>query len=241
MTILMSRSPRLSLSLKPQEEPALGAASSTIATRKTAQDKEENFVSRWEAAVHNIPNDFIMDSLQDIRLRVTIPVAWCKDVHNNTNVMSFIPAYLTRISKHQWEVTDEDDLPLTSLDWDSDEDLQNLVGCGYIQYPTSKYVNYFRRIGTTWGISTAQQVADGHAVSPKHAALCARAADKQEMTAKKMRQTALTKMGGPENVLFIGEVVQFQSLMWISPRWITTSLPVLLFRLIMQGWWCMWW
>ena len=34
------------------------------------------------------------------------------------------------------------------------------------------------------------------------------AADKQETSDKKMRQTALTKMGGPKNVFFIGEVVQ---------------------------------
>jgi hypothetical protein len=123
--------------------------------------------------------------------------------------MSFVPAYLTRISKHEWEVTKEDDIPLTSLDWDSDEGLQNLVVCGYIQYPTSKYVDFFRRIGTTGAISAAQQVAEGHAVSPKCAALRSRAADKQETSAnKKMKQTALTKMGGPKNVFFIGKVVQ---------------------------------
>ena len=45
-------------------------------------------------------------------------------------------------------------------------------------------------------------------MSPKRAALCSRAADKQEMSAKKMRETAITKMGGQENVFFIGEVVQ---------------------------------
>jgi hypothetical protein len=185
----------------PEQEPAIGAKASS----KTAED---NDVSRWEVAVHNLPNDLAMDSLKDIRLCTSIPVAWCKDVSNNANLMSFVPAYLTRISKHEWEVTDKDDIPLTSLDWDSDEGLQNLVGCGYIQYPTSKYVDFFRRISTTGAISSAQQVAEGHAVSPKRAALHSRAAYKQEMSAKKMRQTAMTKMGGQENVFFVGNVIQ---------------------------------
>ena len=66
----------------------------------------------------------------------------------------------------------------------------------------------FRRIGTTGAISAAQEVAEGHAVSPKCAALHSRAADKQEKSAKKMRETAITKMGGQENIFFVGEVVQ---------------------------------
>jgi hypothetical protein len=94
------------------------------------------------------------------------------------------------------------------LDWDGDDGLQNLVGCGYIQYPTKKYVDFFRRIPPTGAISAAQQVAKGHAVSPKRAGLRSRAADKQEKSAKKMRETAITKMGGEENVFFLGEVVQ---------------------------------
>jgi hypothetical protein len=184
--------PLATIVIDPEQEPAIGAKASS----ETAKDKEDNNVSRWEVAVHNIPNDFTMDSLKDIRLCASIPVAWCKDVSNNANLMSFILAYLTRISKHEWEVTDKDDIPLTSLDWDSDEGLQNLVGCGYIQYPTGKYVDFFRHIGTTGAISSAQQVAEGHA------------AYKQETSAKKMRQTAMTKMGGQENVFFICNVVQ---------------------------------
>jgi hypothetical protein len=201
--------PLATIVFEPEQEPALGAAaSSTIANHKTAEDKEDNVVSRWETAVHNVPNDFTMDGFQDICPRVSVPVAWCKDVCNNANLMSFVPAYLTRISKHEWKVTDEDEIPLTSLVWDSEEGLQNLVGCGYIQYPMSKYVDFFRCIGTTGAISTAQQVTKGHAVSCKRAALRSRAAGKQETSAKKMRQTDITKMGGQENVFFIGEVVQ---------------------------------
>ena len=188
-------------------EPAV-EATTNASSKKTAEAEEDNNVSRWEVAVENIPNDFTLESLKDIRLRASIPVAWCKDVTNIADLASFVPAYLTRISKHEWEVSDEDDIPLTSLDWDGDEGLENLVGCGYIQYPTTKFVQFFRSIGTSGAISTFQEVADEHAVSPKRAALRSRAASYQERSAKKMRETAITKMGGQKNVFFIGNVVQ---------------------------------
>ena len=83
--------PVATIVLEPEQEPALGAAaSSSIANRKTAEDKEDNGVSRWETTVQNVPNDFTMDGLQDIRLRVSVPVAWCKNVCNVVNLMSFV-------------------------------------------------------------------------------------------------------------------------------------------------------
>jgi hypothetical protein len=191
----------------PDLEPAIEARTNA-SSKKTAEAEEDNNVSRWQVAVENIPNDFTLESLNDIRLRASIPVAWCKDVNNIADQASFVPAYLTRISKHEWEVSDEDDIPLTSLDWDGDEGLENLVGCGYIQYPTMKFVHFFRSVGTTGAISTIEEVAEEHAVSPKRAALHSRAASKQETSAKKMIQTAITKMGGQENVFLIGNIVQ---------------------------------
>jgi hypothetical protein len=96
----------------------------------------EDLLSRWESALIDIPDDFHLDDIQRfVRFRQSVPVAWCINHRDNTAVESFVRAYLTRISNSQWELNDEDDLVLEHLDYEGDEGLQNLIGCGYVKYP----------------------------------------------------------------------------------------------------------
>jgi hypothetical protein len=81
----------------------------------------EDIVSRWESTLLDIPDDFHLDQLQHfVRLRQSVPVAWCINHCDNTAVESFVPAYLTRISNSQWEVNDKDDLVMQHLDYEGD-------------------------------------------------------------------------------------------------------------------------
>ena len=107
---------------------------------------------------------------------------------------SFIPAYITQISKHQYEVTDTDDVGMIVLEWDDDKGVRNLVKCTYIQFLTKKYVNYFRSIAPTAAVSSALSVADTHKVPPTRGALRKHASDLFEKKAKMMRQHAFKKM-----------------------------------------------
>jgi hypothetical protein len=146
--------------------------------------------------------------LWKLGLRVSVPIAWCKNTKDISHNESFVPAYITRISKHQYEVTDEDDVEIFVLEWDGDEGVRNLVECTYIQFPSKKYIDYFRSIAPTAAVSNALSKADTHEVSPNRGVLRKRAADLLEKKAKKMREDAIDKMGGVGKIFFIGEVVR---------------------------------
>jgi hypothetical protein len=105
-------------------------------------------------------------------------------------------------------VTDEDDVEMFALEWDGDEGVRNLVECTYIQFPSKKYIDYFRSIAPTAAVSNALSKADTHEVSPNRGVLRKRAADLLEKKAKKMREDAIDKMGGVGKIFFIGEVVR---------------------------------
>jgi len=71
-----------------------------------------NEMSTWEETVQNLPIDFVfnVDFLWNLNLRVSVPIAWCNNTKDITRKESFVPAYITRVSKHQYEVTDGDDV-----------------------------------------------------------------------------------------------------------------------------------
>ena len=77
-----------------------------------------NEMSTWEASVQNLPIDFVfnVDFLWNLGLRVPVPIAWCNNTKDISRKESFVPAYLTRISKHQYEVTDGDDVEMFALE-----------------------------------------------------------------------------------------------------------------------------
>ena len=102
--------------------------------------EHNNEMSTWEVSVQNLPIDFVfnVNFLWMLGLRVSVPIAWCKNRKDISRNESFVPAYITRISKHQYEVTDEDDVEMFALEWDGDEGVKNLVECTYIQFPAKK-------------------------------------------------------------------------------------------------------
>ena len=71
-----------------------------------------NEMSTWEASVQNLPIEFVfnVDFLWNLRLRVSVPIAWCMNTKDISPKESFVPAHITRISKHQYEMTDGDDV-----------------------------------------------------------------------------------------------------------------------------------
>jgi len=156
-----------------------------------------NEMSTWEAWVQNLPIDFVfnVDFLWNLGLCVSVPIAWCNNTKDISRKESFVPAYITRISKHQYEVTDGDDGEMFALEWDGDKGVRSLVECTCIQFPAKKYVDYFRSIAPTAAVSSALSKADSHEVSPSRGLLCKRAADLLEKKAKKMREKCNRKDG----------------------------------------------
>jgi hypothetical protein len=119
-----------------------------------------------------------------------------------------IPAYITRISKHQYKVMDADDVGTIALEWDGNEGVRNLVECTYIKFSTKNYVDYFRSIAPTASVSSALYLADKHKVSPTWGSPHKQASDLLESKAKKMKLAAIEKMGRLGKVFVVGEVVQ---------------------------------
>ncbi len=142
-----------------------------------------------------------------LHLRVSVPIAWCKNTKDVSCKESFIPVHLTRISKHQCKVTNADDVGMIALEWNGGKGVRNLGECTYIKFPTKNYINYCRSIMPTVAISSALFVANTHKVSPTWGALCNHASAFLKKKTKKMRENVFEKMGGHGNVFFIGEVV----------------------------------
>ncbi len=94
-------------------------------------------ISRWHKSVNRQPNDVQIDLafLRELKLRESVPVAWCVQNHDVHCLESFVPTFLTRISTHLWEITDKNDLEMAQLDWDGDKGVENLMGI-YMQHPS---------------------------------------------------------------------------------------------------------
>jgi hypothetical protein len=101
-------------------------------------------ISRWHESVNKLPNDVQIDLayLRELKLRESVPVAWCVQNHDVNCLESFDPAFLTRNSAHLWKITDKDDLEMAQLNWDGDEGVENLMGI-CIQHPSQNFINYF--------------------------------------------------------------------------------------------------
>jgi hypothetical protein len=102
-------------------------------TTKKSTALEE--ISRWHKNVNKPPDDVQIDLafLRELKLRESVPVAWCVETHEVHCSETFVPVFLTRISAHLWEITDKDNLEMAQLDWDGDEGVENLMGI-YIQH-----------------------------------------------------------------------------------------------------------
>ncbi len=169
-----------------------------------------NKVSTWEAMVRDLPTDFVfnINFLWDFCLHVSVPITWCKNTKKMDKKESFVPAYITHISKHQDEIMDADDVGTIALEWDGDKGVRNLIECTYIKFPTTIYVDYFWSIAPTADISSALYMVDNYEVSPIWRSLHKQASVLLESKAKKMKLAAIEKMGGHGKVFVVGEVVR---------------------------------
>jgi hypothetical protein len=141
--------------------------------------------------------------LRELKLKESVPVAWCVQNHDVHCLELFVPAFLTKISAHLWETTDKDNLVMAQLDWDGDEGLENLMGI-YVQHPLQNFIDYFQTCPSTAALSSTMS-QDQHKVSPHHAGLRKGAARKLESRAKSMKAVAM-KMGVGK-VFEVGEVI----------------------------------
>jgi hypothetical protein len=155
-------------------------------TSKKSSPLEE--ISCWHKSVNELPDDVQIDLafLRELKLRENVPVAWCVENHEVHCLESFVPAFLTRISAHLWEITDKDNLEMAQLDWDGDEGAENLIGI-YIQYPSQNFIDYFQTRPSTAALSSTMS-QDQHNVSPHCAGLRKRNARKLELRAKSMKR-----------------------------------------------------
>jgi hypothetical protein len=171
-------------------------------TRKLNCSEE---IFRWHESVNNLPNNVQIDLafLRELKLRESIPVAWCVQNHDVNCLELFVPAFLTRISAYLWEITDKDSLEMAQLDWDSDKGVESLMGI-YVQHPLQNFIDYFQTRPSTAALSSTMS-QDHQEVSPHCAGLREHAARKLELHAKSMKVVAMKK--GVGKVFEVGEVV----------------------------------
>jgi hypothetical protein len=172
--------------------------------------EDNNKMPTWEAMVRDLPINIVfnVNFLWDLCLRVLVPIAWCKNMKEANCKESFVLAYITCISKHQYKLMDADDVGMIALEWDGNKGVRNPVKCTYVKFPMKNYLDYFRSIAPTAAISGALYLADKHKFSPtwdpstnKHQAFWS-------PRQKKMKLASVEKMGGLGKVFVVGEVVQ---------------------------------
>ncbi len=80
--------------------------------------------------------------LKNLAIRDIVPIAYSTKFDFD-KVENFVPAYLHRFTRHQWQLLDELDYVLSTHYWDEQDDcILNLFGT-YMQHPEEKFVEYF--------------------------------------------------------------------------------------------------
>ena len=98
--------------------------------------------TKWQVMMSNLGDTIIgRNSLQQMRIRQSIPVTQCLDTKNVLDTQSFVPAILVKISKTTWELMDENDDEMEQLVWDGDEGVKNLFGI-YIKQPDEAFLSF---------------------------------------------------------------------------------------------------
>ncbi len=142
--------------------------------------------------------------LRELKLRESVPVAWCVQNYDVHCLGLFAPTFLTRISAHLWGITDKDDLEMAQLHWDDDKGVEHLMGI-YIWNPLQNFINYFQTQPSTDALSSTMS-QDQHKVSPHLAGLRKRATGKLELRTKRSMKVVAMKKGVSE-VFEVSEVV----------------------------------
>ena len=82
--------------------------------------------------------------LKQLAIHKEVPVAYCKKPDIDI-VENFVPAFLYRFIRHQWQLLDHEDYIISQHYRDEgDDSINNLFGT-YIQHPEETFVQYFGR------------------------------------------------------------------------------------------------
>jgi len=154
----------------------------------------EDSMTAWHCAVNELPEDLVigLEYLSNLKLRGSVPIAWCVDINQVCKMQSFVPAFLTRVTKHMWGVTDVDDLIIQNLDWKGDEGIENMMGV-YIQHLGKRFMDFFKLVEPLCTLTDANAIAQSLAVLPNRKALRKRAAQNLFRSASKMKSNAIEK------------------------------------------------
>jgi hypothetical protein len=105
---------------------------------------DEDHQHRWHQCVQNLPPGQIIDIsyLRQLAIRAIVPIAYCTK-SDFDKAENFVPAYLHRFTRHQWQLFDELDYVISTHYWDEQDDcIMNLFGT-YMQHPGEQFVEYF--------------------------------------------------------------------------------------------------
>jgi hypothetical protein len=168
---------------------------------------DEDSLTAWFGAIKELPDNLFinLEYLSNLSLHESVPIAWCIDSRDVSQVRLFVPAFLLWVTKNMWEVTDVDDMVLLNLDWTGDEGIDNMMGI-YIQHPATRFIKYFKQQQPQATLTAANTCAATLAVSPNRMALCKRAAENIAKAATKMKARAIKKSG--VNHFNVGNVVK---------------------------------
>jgi hypothetical protein len=168
---------------------------------------DEDSLTAWFGAIEELPDNVFIDLeyLSNLSLRESVPIAWCVDSRDVSQVQSFVPAFLITVTKNMWEVTDVDDMVLLNLYWRGDKGIENMMGI-YIQHPATRFIEYFKQQQPQATLTAANTCAATLSVSPNRMALHKRAAENIPKVATKMKACAIKKSG--VNHFDVGNVVK---------------------------------
>ena len=153
----------------------------------------------WQVLVSELDGIVNLEYLQKAKLREKVPIAYCTNVNDITNVASFVPAILVRVTQTKWELMDENDDEMEQLEWDGDEGIANMVGM-YIRHPDREFCEYFK------SMTRVATDDDKMEMTPKRKELRKRAHGKMVKASESMKKRALAK-NGDNKVCEVGEVV----------------------------------
>ena len=113
---------------------------------KTTGDEE---FTAWQVLLSELSDSVTVDCdyLQRMKLKKKVPIAFCVDEKDISNVKSFVPSILVRVGKTMWELMDENDDHMEQLEWDGDNGVANLLGT-YIKHPDEMFRSYFQTMTT---------------------------------------------------------------------------------------------
>jgi len=120
------------------------------------QDTDNNTSTTWLTAVESLLGHLSLDYLKTFEIGHNAPIVWCVNVADITKVENFVPAFLTKVGDTTWDVTGLDNTSLSTLAFEGDESISNMLGM-YICHPETKYIDYFNLRRSSDGAPNASQ------------------------------------------------------------------------------------